>query len=200
MTTARPRPGIVQLSGELEFVYATTAYPSELQVAGVGTVQDLDVTLHGFTSTFPADLDLLLVGPTGAPGDRCCPTPAAARRPRQHRADAATTRQPVPLPDAFADPLTRMGATDRPTWMTVPATTSTRRRRPAPTGATALSVFDGTDPNGTWRLFAVDDVSATSRASRAAGRWPSSMTTPPRPRARSRSPAVRLPRGPRRSR
>ena len=50
----------------VEFVYATTAYPSELPVAGAATVQDVDVTLHGFTSTYPADLDLLLVGPTGA--------------------------------------------------------------------------------------------------------------------------------------
>jgi hypothetical protein len=28
---------------------------------------------------------------------------------------------------------------------------------PAPTGNTQLSVFDGTDPNGAWRLFVVDD-------------------------------------------
>ena len=45
--------------------YETTPYPSELSVSGVGTVQDVDVTLHGFTSTYPDDVELLLVGPSG---------------------------------------------------------------------------------------------------------------------------------------
>jgi hypothetical protein len=42
-------------------------YPSTIDVSGlVGPITDVDVTLHGFSHTFPADVGALLVGPTAA--------------------------------------------------------------------------------------------------------------------------------------
>src|SRR5207253_7352067 len=41
-------------------------YPSSIPVSGLsGTVTDVQVTLNGLTHTYPDDLGLLLVGPTG---------------------------------------------------------------------------------------------------------------------------------------
>ena len=42
-------------------------YPSVITVAGLsGTVTDVNVRLNGLTHTFPDDIGLLLVGPSGA--------------------------------------------------------------------------------------------------------------------------------------
>ena len=40
---------------------------------------------------------------------------------------------------------------------------------PTPTGNVALSTFDGTNPNGTWSLYVVDDVFVQSVRQRAGG-------------------------------
>ena len=41
-----------------------TVYPSQIAVSGItDTVTDVNVTLNGFSHTFPDDVDVLLVGP-----------------------------------------------------------------------------------------------------------------------------------------
>jgi hypothetical protein len=46
---------------------AASPYPSTITVAGLsGTVTKVTVTLTNFSHTFPDDVDILLVGPTGA--------------------------------------------------------------------------------------------------------------------------------------
>ena len=47
----------------LQISYETAPYPSELSVSGVGAVRTSTSALHGFTSDFPDDAELLLVGP-----------------------------------------------------------------------------------------------------------------------------------------
>jgi len=44
----------------------TTPYPNTVNVAGVGVISDISVTLTGLSHTWPSDLDILLVSPTGA--------------------------------------------------------------------------------------------------------------------------------------
>jgi hypothetical protein len=45
---------------------AASLYPSPITVSGqVGVVQRVSVTLNGFSHAFPADVDFLLVSPSG---------------------------------------------------------------------------------------------------------------------------------------
>src|SRR5262249_40157513 len=48
---------------------------------------------------------------------------------------------------------------------------------PAATANTLLSIFEGTDPNGTWQLYVVDDLQKGARA--IAGGWSLNVTTGP---------------------
>jgi hypothetical protein len=147
-----------------------------------GTVTDVDVLLNGYSDPVPASVDMLLVGPTG--------------RQVVVMSDAGGM---LPIVDAdlvvddeaaLAMPATAMSAGSyRPTDLddvlhpdVYPA--------PAPTAASAgtlLSVFDGTDPDGTWQLYAVDDVIGhTGVLSRG---WSLRLTTTAPPPAASTPPA-----------
>ena len=110
----------------------------------------MNVTLDDITSTNLDDADVLLVGPQGqramilsdAGGDDDV-------GPRPHVRRPAAGKIPN---DPDGDP---RAATSRPT--TLSSTPSPARRLLNATGD--LSVFDGTDPNGTSALYAVDDTS-----------------------------------------
>lgn len=108
------------------------------------------VTLKGLRHPTPDDLDLLLVGPQGqnaiimsdVGGDRLV--------------DGLT----ITLDDASGYSLPDNGPIDmavyRPTNVTDGAD-KFPKPVPTPLGGSPLSVFNGTDPNGTWTLYAVDD-------------------------------------------
>jgi subtilisin-like proprotein convertase family protein len=120
---------------------------SQLAVAGqTGLVTDLDVTLNGFGSTYPGDLDIMLQGPNGRSvmlmSDSCGGTDVANLSIRFD--DEASTR--VPSSDACTSGSfwPSDGADlDDPTF-------------PVPTSL-SLSAFDQASPNGTWTLFVADD-------------------------------------------
>ena len=126
-------------------------YPSTTEVSGVpGTVTDVDVALTIDHNRF-GDIDVLLVGPGGQQVTLV--------------SDAGGTSgigsgSPVVLDDEAAggvpDPV--LPGRFRPTDLDDPVNGDPFvPPAPAPTGNTQLSVFDGTNPNGTWRLFVVDD-------------------------------------------
>src|SRR3954469_23630874 len=129
----------------------STTYPVPLSVAGVaGTITDVNVTLFGLEHTFPADLDVMLVGPGG-----------------QHvvlmsdvGAGLPVSNLNVVIDDEGGGPLPT--STALTTGMFQPTNVGPGDPFPAPapsssTAATALSVFDGTNPNGTWKIYVVDD-------------------------------------------
>ena len=128
-----------------------TPYPSTITLsAGCDTITDVDLGFNGFTQTFPEDVDILLVGPGGQnaivmsdTGDGNSIADVAFTLN-----DEAATPLPgaAPIVDGSSYQPTNIGTVD--TWG-APA--------PAPSGGSALSVFDGTNPNGTWSLFVVDD-------------------------------------------
>jgi subtilisin-like proprotein convertase family protein len=123
-------------------------YPLPLTVSGVpGTIGRLVVRLDDLSHNGPADLDVLLVGPGGQAVMLMSDVGGAT--PVEHVsltfADGAPT-VPASLPAKGQFAPSDTGAGDD-----MPA--------PAPPGpyGTALSAFEGTDPNGTWLLYVVDD-------------------------------------------
>jgi hypothetical protein len=130
-------------------------YPSAIAVSGFsnGTITDVNLILTDYSHTVPTDVDVLLSTSDG--------------------------RQALVLSDVSNDPVTSIDLTlDDEAAASMPAveqgvdlTSGTFRptnhtyyddsfATPAPAlnGNVALSGFDGTDPNGTWRLWVTDNA------------------------------------------
>ena len=127
----------------------TSPYPSTINVAGAGTsVVDVDVTLTGLDHTNLSDVDLLLVGPRGQQATIFSDVFANGPVSRVTLDDAGLVTYQSPKEQGGTYRPTNEGVS--PDAFPAPAPTST--------GSSSLSVFTGTDPNGQWRLFAVDDT------------------------------------------
>ncbi len=175
---------------------ATTAtpYPSPIEVTGTtGTISDVNVTLSGLTHDSPSDLDVMLQAPDGttvmlmsdvcgSDGDNPITTPVAltfddqapGSLPANHRCNPGTYK---PFDDD-KDP-------------DFPFTPEDSFSLPAPPTSlnTSLSALKGLDPNGSWKLWVVDDFPTTPGrpTGQFAGGWSldltvsGSATTPPPP-------------------
>lgn len=147
-----------------------TANPYPLEVSRLsGSVRKVTVTLHGLRHTNPDDLDIMLVGPEGQ--NVLLMSDAGGN----HRADGLT----IMLDDDAAQPLP-----DATTLAAYPAyrpgnyeADPDRFLKPAPTpfGGHSLSIFNGTNPNGTWRLFIADDNGPVEGS--IGGGWSLTFTT-----------------------
>lgn len=144
-------------------------YPSTLAVSNlVGPISKVTATLNGFAHTFPSDVGVLLVGPSGqqivlqnfAGGG----TPVAnvnltfdqsAGGPIPENLPLATgTYQPFDYRNvSFANPAPQMPYTN------------------------TLNAFNGTNPNGTWSLYVEDFVSPDSGG--ISNGWSLAITTLP---------------------
>jgi subtilisin-like proprotein convertase family protein len=148
-----------------------TPYPSTISVSGLsGTVTDVNATLTGFTHTFPQDVGVLLVGPTGA-NVVLMDGPDGGN---------AVSNLNFTFDDAAASSLdcgnvTLVSGTYMPN--TCFPTDTWPPPAPAPPYGTALSVFNGTDPNGTWSLY-VEDFFALDSGSISGG-WSLDITIQP---------------------
>ncbi|MCX8090587.1 MAG: proprotein convertase P-domain-containing protein, partial [Verrucomicrobiae bacterium] len=126
-------------------------YPSTIWVSGLtGLVSRVTVRLHGLTHAFPDDLDLLLVGPAGQ--KLVIMSDAGGGRP--------VTNVTVTLDDAAAAPLPDSGQILPGNHQPADYESGDTFPSPAPSGATGgpLSFFNGSDPNGLWALYVVDDA------------------------------------------
>lgn len=147
-TPANPGPITIPEVG------TASPYPSAIQVTGFQTsVVDVDVTLRGFSHVSPDDVDVLLVGPAGQTAVVMSDVGAlfdatALTLTLDDEADARLPDEGTPLVSGTFRP-TNAG-TDPDTFPGAPTAGSEAR----------LSVFDGTDPNGPWRLFVVDRTGA----------------------------------------
>ncbi|HJV08136.1 MAG TPA: hypothetical protein VJ653_00575 [Acidimicrobiales bacterium] len=158
-------------------------YPSTINVAGEsGVITDVNVTFNDFTYPFPEDVDVLLVAPDGSTrllvfsdiggnnddisdtvtdvdltfDDEAANPPATdglltsgTYRPADDDDDASEVFGPDQFPGAPVDPGT----------------------------ATALSIFDGINPNGTWSLYVVDDEPGPPTGGDFGGGWCLNITT-----------------------
>jgi subtilisin-like proprotein convertase family protein len=142
-------------------------YPSVLNVSGIaGTVTKVTATLHGLTHTFPGDLDVLLVGPGG--------------QKVILMSDVGGGNDVNNVTLTFEDGAAAVPAT-LVTGTFTPTNSGTGDAFPAPAPAlphgTALSAFNGVNPNGTWQLFVVDD--AAGDLGSFAGGWSLKFTAAP---------------------
>lgn len=156
-------------------------YPGKILVGGLGgtTVSNLTVTLNGLTHADTTDLDVLLVGPTGA----------AFVLMSDAGNTAAVSNISLTLSDAAASPLptgsalssgtfrpTNYGAGDTFPNTNLGTVTASGLNTAAPAGSgTLLSAFGGTDPNGVWSLYIIDD--AASGTGTLAGGWTLNIAT-----------------------
>ena len=132
-------------------------YPSEIYVSGFDgeSIRDVNLRLKGFGHTCPDDVDVLLVGPEGQKsvvmsevggcadirGVNLTLDDEATKCLPNHRRITSDTYRPTQWSRCDGGFLDEW---DFPS--------------PAPVGpyGTDLSVFDGTDPNGTWELYVMD--------------------------------------------
>jgi|GEM_PF-1310294 len=143
-TSATPGINIVEgLSGP---------YPSTRSVSGLGTnISDVNITITGLYHIYPDDVDMLLVGPAGQSvilmSDACGST--------------TISNINVTFDDAAASQLSDTGAcatgTFRPSNFAGSGSEAFPSPAPASGYSSTLSVFNGTNPNGTWSLFIIDD-------------------------------------------
>ena len=169
----------------------STPYPSEIVVNGMtGTISDVNVTLNSVTHTFAPDIDILLVGPTGAAlvlaSDAGGSNPGNVDRVTVTFDDSAASILPTtPVPPGPGNPwgAPNSSITVKPTDYDVggavdafPSPAPGSFSSPTPGGsATLASVFNGSNPNGTWKLYTLDDACAVGDAGSISG-WSLNIT------------------------
>lgn len=154
-------------------------YPSPINVAGLsGNVTKVTVAFQA-TSTFPDDLDILLVGPTGARSLVLSDGGAGGDIVAVSYVFDQTAA------NAFPDAATAAAGTYRPSNYAGLATPEPggQDNFPAPGPGltnynTDFNVFNGTNPNGVWSLYVVDDQNLDTNNSLPSG-WSIDITTAP---------------------
>jgi subtilisin-like proprotein convertase family protein len=136
-----------------------TPYPSPIVVSGVvGNINDVNVSITSLSHTWPDDVGLLLVGPTGArsllmadAGDGAPVSLVNLTFDQQSGAVLPDNGQIVS--GTFRPSVYSSGF---PFGCIHPASFPA----PAPAGpyGATLNAFNGTNPNGVWNLFVIDDT------------------------------------------
>jgi subtilisin-like proprotein convertase family protein len=143
-------------------------YPSALSVAGLrkGRVLDVNLQINNYSHTCAEDLDVLLVGPSGRNAIAMSDMPGCTNVQNVNLTldDEGASTWPSPLVSGAYVPTDN----DAPGNDAFPAPPS-GGSAPLQDGGSALSAFDGTNPNGAWKLYVVDDTLGS--AGQFAGGW-----------------------------
>ncbi|GAA3526302.1 hypothetical protein [Nocardioides daeguensis] len=147
ITSSGPTPAI-SIGPDDHTVGPAGPYPYPIAIGDrPGAVTDVDVVLSGVSHTYPDDLDVMLVGPSGASvvltSEACEDKDVVGVTWRFDDSAAA----PLPSDGPCVSGSYRVGTNPG---APMPA--------PAPTAASGMSlgVFNGAAANGTWRLFVAD--------------------------------------------
>jgi subtilisin-like proprotein convertase family protein len=174
------------------------AYPSQINVQNLsGNTTDVNLKLNGYAHSFPDDVGVLLVGPQGQKA--LLMSDAGGGDQANSLADVNLTlddEATISLPDSLPRLESMTSGTYKPTQGTVTPIGGDRQvpanfPTPAPAGPYAknLSAFDGTNPNGTWSLFVIDDTQVDE--GQFAGGWSLDITTDsPTPQPDTTAPKV----------
>jgi subtilisin-like proprotein convertase family protein len=148
---------------------SASRYPSAIEVRGLkGPIRDVNVRLNHVFHTSSYDMDVLLVGPSGQ-------TAIVMSDIGEKTNTSGVTlllddEASSPIPDASLESgVYRPTNNDEIVAFNVPAP-------PVTTANAALSIFDGGDPNGEWRLF-VQDRYGKFDSGIVAGGWELEITT-----------------------
>ena len=125
-------------------------WPSTIDVRGFKRVTDLNVTIRFANHSHPDDLDLLLVGPTGA----------TAILWSDAGGTNAITGTTLTLDDEGQTFLPDSGQISAQTYKTSNYQVGEDNWPDAPqeNGSRVLTTFDGTNPTGKWELYVYDDT------------------------------------------
>ncbi len=126
-------------------------YPSTITVSGfTGTVGKVTATVTGITHAYPDDISILLAGPGGQSVVLMSHTGGGYAN--------SLTGVNVTFDDSAATSLSAALITNGTYKPTNIGTVNFAGPAPASPYGTALSVFNGVDPNGTWSLYVMDTV------------------------------------------
>jgi hypothetical protein len=182
-TTTTTNPNSITInSGDFVYNVLATPYPSAIDVSGVtGKVDSVTITLNNVNTSSSANgqaqnINLLLVGPEGQNVVLMSQVPSAplnnvTLKLDDNAASFLSTFPVVTVP-------TIASGTYKPTNYSLNGFLDVypflyNNNTPTPTGApqgpygSTLSVFNKTNPNGTWKLYAVDANQENSKASNA---------------------------------
>ena len=145
---------------------SATPYPSTINVSGVtGLVGKVTATLSNLNHTFPQDVDVLLVAPGGQ--KTLLMSGAGA---------AFASSANVTFDDSAAADIPENGSLASGSYRPKSYTSEHDLPAPAPVHPylTAMSVFNGLNPNGQWSLYVVDR--SIGDAGNIAGGWSLAVT------------------------
>jgi len=129
-------------------------YPSQILVSGLtqGTIRDVNLRLNNYSHTFPDDVDVLLVSPTGR----------NAVLMSDVGGGSDVSHLTLILDDEAANSLPLESQIVRGRYKPTNEGFDENFLEPAPTpsGFTVLGAFDGSNPNGRWKLYVMDDSEA----------------------------------------
>jgi subtilisin-like proprotein convertase family protein len=135
-------------------------YPSSIAVSGLApSISDVNVTVSGLSHTFPDDVGVLLVGPEGQKTILMTDVGGTGANP----ASGVNLTFDDAASSALPDEGQLVSGTYQPTRGILTNNSCSAPSSfpaPAPEGpyGTSLSVFNGTNPNGTWQLYVIDDT------------------------------------------
>ncbi|RMB61516.1 Ig-like domain repeat protein [Tessaracoccus antarcticus] len=168
----------IPAAGSVNQLGPANPYPSSIPVAGLGgLVTNVTVTFTNLTHGSVGDIDAMLVAPSGETlvvmsdvGDPSGEFPGAQLVTANNVNLTFSDSAAGPVPRVFILP----GGTYKPT--NTGAGDAFPAPAPTPSNATTLAgAFTGINPNGSWQLFAVDDVSGETGT--MAGGWSLTITT-----------------------
>jgi subtilisin-like proprotein convertase family protein len=158
-------------------VGAASVYPSNINVSNLtGTINRVTVTLNNIQHSRPQDVDVLLVGPQGQKFIIMSDVGGIVGTNTYTFADAGATNMPdlnggQALPGIYKPTNYDTGSDV----FSAPAPPAPYNY-PAPDGAeTFASVFNGSNPNGTWSLYVFDD--SNNLGGSISGGWCLSIST-----------------------
>jgi subtilisin-like proprotein convertase family protein len=157
-------------------VGTASPYPSTISVSGInGAIGKLTVTVNNLSHSLKSDLDMMLVGPNGQSVILMSDVSPNLSTITFDDAGEPLVPTPRPKPPANGNSVgnTNVSATPTDSRTYQPTNKDSNDKFPnlPPVSGvgTSLSIFNGSSPNGTWKLYVVDDAGRDS--GRIAGGW-----------------------------